>query len=49
MCGWFAQYRGMRDYLRELDSEQEVISLAGDEPVERRARMCSCLGAPPAA
>jgi putative SOS response-associated peptidase YedK len=25
----------MRDYLRELDSEQEVIGLAGDEPIER--------------
>lgn len=35
MCGRFAQYRGMRDYLRELDSEQEVIGLVGDEPIER--------------
>lgn len=35
MCGRFAQYRGMQDYLRELDSEQEVIGLVGDAPIER--------------
>ncbi|AMR66772.1 SOS response-associated peptidase [Aquipseudomonas alcaligenes] len=35
MCGRFAQYRGMRDYLRELESEQEVIGLVGDEPIDR--------------
>lgn len=29
MCGRFAQYRSTQDYLRELDSEQEVIGRSG--------------------
>jgi putative SOS response-associated peptidase YedK len=35
MCGRFAQYRSMRDYLRELDSEQDVIGGWEAEPIQR--------------
>ena len=35
MCGRFAQYQGMADYLRELNSEQEVISGYDNLPIER--------------
>ena len=35
MCGRFAQYQGMADYLRELDSEQDVISGYDHVPIER--------------
>jgi putative SOS response-associated peptidase YedK len=33
MCGRFAQYQGMADYLRELDSEQDVISGYDNQPI----------------
>lgn len=35
MCGRFAQYRSLADYLRELDSEEEVIGGWEDTPLER--------------
>ncbi len=35
MCGRFAQYQGMADYLRELNSEQEVIGGYDNLPIER--------------
>lgn len=35
MCGRFAQYRSMRDYLRELDSEQDAMSVWEGEPIQR--------------
>ncbi|WP_017907168.1 SOS response-associated peptidase family protein [Pseudomonas asplenii] len=35
MCGRFAQYQGMADYLRELESEQDVISGYDNEPIAR--------------
>lgn len=35
MCGRFAQYQGMVDYLRELNSKQEVISSYDNLPIER--------------
>ena len=35
MCGRFAQYQGMADYLRELKSEQEVIGGYDKLPIER--------------
>lgn len=35
MCGRFAQYRSMRDYLRELDSEQDAMSGWEGEPIQR--------------
>ena len=35
MCGRFAQYRSMRDYLRELDSEQDAMSGWEAEPIQR--------------
>lgn len=35
MCGRFAQYQSMASYLRELDSEQDVIGGFGDEPIAR--------------
>ncbi|RJG12918.1 hypothetical protein D3879_06455 [Pseudomonas cavernicola] len=34
MCGRFAQYQGMADYLRELDSEQDVISGYDNVPID---------------
>ena len=35
MCGRFAQYQGMADYLRELEAEQDVISGYDNEPIAR--------------
>lgn len=35
MCGRFAQYQGMADYLRELDAEQDVISGYDNLPIAR--------------
>lgn len=35
MCGRFAQYKSLADYLRELDSEEEVIGGWEDTPLER--------------
>ncbi|KIH80559.1 SOS response-associated peptidase family protein [Pseudomonas batumici] len=35
MCGRFAQYQGMEDYLRELEAEQDVISGYDNEPIAR--------------
>ncbi|QXI26404.1 SOS response-associated peptidase family protein [Pseudomonas vanderleydeniana] len=35
MCGRFAQYQGMADYLRELVAEQDVISGYDNEPIAR--------------
>ena len=35
MCGRFAQYQGMADYLRELKAEQDVISGYDNEPIAR--------------
>ncbi len=35
MCGRFAQHQGMADYLRELNSKQEVISSYDNLPIER--------------
>lgn len=35
MCGRFAQYQGIADYLRELAAEQDVISGYDNEPLAR--------------
>lgn len=35
MCGRFAQYEGMADYLRELAAEQDVISGYDNVPITR--------------
>lgn len=35
MCGRFAQYQGLVDYLRELDAEQDVISGYDNAPIAR--------------
>lgn len=35
MCGRFAQYQGLADYLRELDAEQDVISGYDNVPIGR--------------
>lgn len=35
MCGRFAQYQGLADYLRELDAEQDVISGYDNAPIDR--------------
>jgi len=35
MCGRFAQYQGMADYLNELASEQDIISGYDNEPIRR--------------
>lgn len=35
MCGRFAQYQGLADYLRELDAEQDVISGYDNLPIGR--------------
>lgn len=35
MCGRFAQYKSLADYLRELDSEEKVIGGWEDTPLER--------------
>lgn len=35
MCGRFAQYEGMADYLRELAAEQDVISGYDNVPIAR--------------
>ncbi|HYQ52252.1 MAG TPA: SOS response-associated peptidase family protein [Pseudomonas sp.] len=35
MCGRFAQYQGLADYLRELDAEQDVISGYDNAPIGR--------------
>jgi putative SOS response-associated peptidase YedK len=35
MCGRFAQYQGLADYLKELASEQDVISGYDNVPIER--------------
>lgn len=35
MCGRFAQYQGIADYLRELEAEQDVISGYDNEPIAR--------------
>jgi putative SOS response-associated peptidase YedK len=35
MCGRFAQYQGLADYLRELDAEQDVISGYDNVPISR--------------
>lgn len=35
MCGRFAQYQGLADYLRELQAEQDVISGYDNHPIAR--------------
>lgn len=35
MCGRFAQYRSLQDYLRELDSERTIIGLFDETPIAR--------------
>ena len=35
MCGRFAQYQGLADYLRELDAEQDVINGYDNVPIGR--------------
>lgn len=35
MCGRFAQYQGLADYLRELNAEQDVISGYDNAPIAR--------------
>lgn len=35
MCGRFAQYQGLADYLRELQAEQDVVSGYDNQPIAR--------------
>lgn len=35
MCGRFAQYQGLADYLRELAAEQDVVSGYDNQPIAR--------------
>lgn len=35
MCGRFAQYQGLADYLRELQAEQDVVSGYDNHPIAR--------------
>ncbi|QXH48589.1 SOS response-associated peptidase family protein [Pseudomonas xanthosomatis] len=35
MCGRFAQYQGLADYLRELQAEQDVVSGYDNAPIAR--------------
>lgn len=35
MCGRFAQYQGLADYLRELQAEQDVVSGYDNTPINR--------------